>query len=131
MCFLKSERTKHKKSDTDFDCYKLMYLGFYSGKLRPLFHCSNEDYSVGDTMIPLLEVADETIDKSHVVNGGVIYSYTSLITARDAKRGLLSTYPHINVTIVRCTIPAGTSYWRNCQGEIISKKLVVKEILKR
>ena len=131
MCFLKSERTKHKKSDIDIDCYKLMYLGFYSGKLRSLFHCSNEDYSAGDTMIPLIEVPDETIDKSHVVNGGVIYSYTSLMTARKATLRLLSTYPHISVTIVRCTIPAGTSYWRNGQGEIISKQLVIKEILKR
>lgn len=131
MCFLKSERTKHKKSDIDIDCYKLMYLGFYSGKLRSLFHCSNEDYSAGDTMIPLIEVPDETIDKSHVVNGGVIYSYTSLITARKATLRLLSTYPHISVTIVRCTIPAGTSYWRNGQGEIISKQLVIKEILKK
>lgn len=130
MCFLKSERTKHKKSDIDIDCYKLMYLGFYSGKLRSLFHCSNEDYSAGDTMIPLIEVPDETIDKANVINGGVIYSYTSLIRARDAILVLLSTYPHINVSIVRCTIPAGTSYWRNSRGEIISKQLVIKEILK-
>lgn len=131
MCFTKSTQNTHKKSDVDVDCYKLMYLGFYSGKLKSLFYCSNAAYSPGDRMSPEMVIADEIIDRSDVVNGGVIHSYTSLITARDAKRGLLSTYPHINVTIVRCTIPAGTSYWRNSRGEIISKKLVIKEILDR
>ena len=130
MCFTKSTQNTHKKSDVDVDCYKLMYLGFYTGKLKSVFY-PEEAYSAGDNMIPSVKISDEIIDMSSEVNGGVIHSYKSLVIARDARRGYMTMFQMGNITIVRCTIPAGTSYWYNNKGECISKELVIKEILER
>ena len=133
MCFFKSVRTKHKTANVDTVCYKLMSRGsFYGGNLNSIFYPSIDGYSVGDKMIPVIPIPDDEIDGCRGIDGGVIYSYISLKSAVAARIRLITFRPEKSgsIVIVRCVIPAGTSYWRNNHREIISKKLVIKEILK-
>lgn len=133
MCFFKSVRTKHKTANVDTVCYKLMSSGFFNGgNLNSIFYPSFDGYNVGDKILPVITIPDDEIDGCRGIDGGVIYSYVSLKAAEAARIRLITFRPEKSgsVAIVSCAIPAGTSYWRNNRGEIISKQLVIKEILK-
>lgn len=125
MCFLKSNKNKHKVSDKDITCYKVMTL-LGDDIVSPYYYPRNNSYRIGDTIEPSENVKDTVIDKSDFVNGGVIHSYA------DHTEALVESIPlgkvGEDIVIVECVIPAGTSYWKNKYREYISKKVIIKRV---
>ena len=126
MCFLKSRRNKHKVSDKDIICYKVMTL-LGTDTVSSYHFPLGGVYTPGDTIAPSKDIPDEEIDKTDFVDGGVIHSYT------DYTEAVLEAIPlgrlGRDIVIVGCMIPAGTSYWKNKYREYISKKVVIKSII--
>jgi hypothetical protein len=125
MCFLKGRQNKHKVSDKDITCYKVMTL-LGDDIVSSYYFPRNNSYRIGDTIEPSENVKDTVIDKSDFVNGGVIHSYA------DYAEAFLESIPlgkvDEDIVIVECVIPAGTSYWKNKYGEYISKKVIIKRV---
>lgn len=125
MCFLKGRQNKHKVSDKDITCYKVMTL-LGTDTVSSYYFPLGGVYTPGDTIVPSKDISEEKIDKTDFVNDGVIHSYTCYTEAflESIPLGKLGE----DIVIVECVIPAGTSYWKNKYREYISKKVIIKRV---
>jgi len=144
MCFDKQSKLfKHSVSDNYIECYKIMYCNKSDGDttIRPLIFHRELKYEVGDTMYPFIDLDISELDKLGVVDGGVIHSY-ELERAESEYYHVCKNVTHYHtfmrrwsqdnyIKLVKCVIPKGTAYWCNFKGEYISKKLVLKEIIRQ
>ena len=129
MCFIVD--CPAKQAEKDILCFKVMSID-NKGRLNSLHYPSPKGYNLEDSIYGSgfyhghPRRFAKHLSKQVDLNGEVVHSYRSLITARNLRNAcdfsLFGTY-----IVVQCIIPKGTWYWENQDGEYASFELRLSE----